>query len=68
MIGTWSPAARGDSPQAFVKAAISITDNPATDQRERALTASSLVAFPTKRDKLRGIGIVGSTSVLGAAD
>jgi hypothetical protein len=40
MIGTWSPAARGDSPQAFVKAAVSITDNPETSERWRAELAA----------------------------
>ena len=42
-IATWSPAARGDSPQDVVKAPISITHDPETAERWRAeLAAGSL--------------------------
>jgi hypothetical protein len=40
MIGTWSPAARGDSPQEVVKAAVSVTVDPETCERWRAELAA----------------------------
>jgi hypothetical protein len=40
MIGMWSPAARGDSPQGVGKAAVSITDDPETAERWRAELAA----------------------------
>jgi len=36
----WSPAARGDSPQEVVKAAVSMTDDPETAARWRAELAA----------------------------
>jgi hypothetical protein len=36
MIGMWSPAARGDSPQATVKASTSMTDDLEMSKRWRA--------------------------------
>ncbi len=41
MIGTWSPGARGDSPQTTVNAKISITHDPETAERWRAELAAS---------------------------
>ena len=38
--GMWSPAARGDSPQEVVKAAVSMTDDPETAARWRAELAA----------------------------
>jgi hypothetical protein len=40
MIGMWSPAARGDSPQGVVKVVISITADPETCERWRAELAA----------------------------
>ena len=40
MIGTWFPAARGDSPHDVVKAVISITHDPETCERWRAELAA----------------------------
>lgn len=40
MIGMWSPAARGDSSQDIVNAAISVTADPETAERWRAELAA----------------------------
>ncbi len=40
MIGMWSPAARDDSPQGVVKAAVSVTADPETAERWRAELAA----------------------------
>jgi hypothetical protein len=43
MIGMWSPAARDDSPQGVVKAALSVTADPETAERWRADLAAGRI-------------------------
>jgi len=50
MIGMWSPAARGDSPQGVVKALISVTADPETAERWRAELAAGRLPQTSKNE------------------
>ena len=50
MIGTWSPAARGDSGEGVVQAAIAVTDDPETAKRWRAELAAGRLPQTSEDD------------------